>query len=182
MKSIRTAGTTSYNFLEERKMKTAKTILASSIFLGMAIGTAQAEVCYRLVPFTDILRLSRTDVVDTNAGGTHRVINGNWISRTTSAQAALYTLPVAGSLELNTGSTAVLRLGIHGTNHVAAAFTNHSSCTLDGVPGAALGTAVSCVGRAPGVFIGGASTLTIVSCAGLAASGPEEAGGKAIGE
>lgn len=155
-------------------MKTAKTILASSIFLGMAIGSAHAEVCYRLMPFNDILRLSRTDFVDNNVGGTHRVINGNWILH------GFYTLPVVGSLELDTGSLAVLRLGIHGTNHTAS-FGNHSDCTLDGVPGVAGGLRGSCVGRVAGIF-NNTATLTPISCAGLAASGPAEPGGKGFGQ
>jgi hypothetical protein len=40
MKSIGTAGIRNHNFLAEAKMKTAKTVLASSVFLGMAFGTA----------------------------------------------------------------------------------------------------------------------------------------------
>jgi hypothetical protein len=51
------------------KMKTAKTVLASSVFLGLAFGTAHAEICYRLTPFVDVLRLAETTFVDPAVGG-----------------------------------------------------------------------------------------------------------------
>ena len=38
--------------------------------LGMGIGASQAEVCYNLVPFTDILRLNESMSLDQN-GANH---------------------------------------------------------------------------------------------------------------
>jgi hypothetical protein len=40
-------------------MKTAKTILASSVFLGMVFGTAHAEICWKLTPFADVIRATQ---------------------------------------------------------------------------------------------------------------------------
>jgi hypothetical protein len=45
-----------------------KTILASSVFLGMAFGTAHAEKCYNLAPFPDILRLSALNLLTPGGG------------------------------------------------------------------------------------------------------------------
>ena len=45
-----------------------KTILASSVFLGMAFGTAHAEQCFNLSPFVDILRVSALDLLTPNGG------------------------------------------------------------------------------------------------------------------
>ena len=57
-----------------RPSKTAKTALASSIFLGMAFGTAHAEICYRLNPFIDVIRLAQIVVQDEAAGGSHTLL------------------------------------------------------------------------------------------------------------
>jgi hypothetical protein len=147
------------------KMKTAKTVLASSVFLGLAFGTAHAEICYRLTPFVDVLRLAETTFVDPAVGGSHTLVVGNVITSS-------YTIPVVGSLDLNVGSTTVLRLGLHGVNH-SAFFGNHVDCIYDGIPGGAETT--SCDGRVAGFFTSNA-TLTRISCIGVAASGLEEPG------
>jgi hypothetical protein len=50
-----------------------KTILASSVFLGMAFGTAHAEICYKLNPFIDVIRVAQTNFVDEAPNGSHRL-------------------------------------------------------------------------------------------------------------
>jgi len=54
-----------------------KTVLASSVFLGMAFGTAHAEICYKLTPFPDIIRVAQTNLVDEAPSGSHRLLVGN---------------------------------------------------------------------------------------------------------
>jgi hypothetical protein len=148
-------------FSANRKMTRAKTVLASSVLLGLALGTAQAETCFRLTPFIDILRLSETNFVDSNVGGTHTLVVGNWIA------GRAYTLPVVGSLELDVGSTTVQRLGIHGINKPGGG-SGFSDCTLDGIPGGAWDLA--CSGRNTGLFNNTGTSLTPISCTGLPAS------------
>jgi hypothetical protein len=55
-----------------------KTILASSVFLGMTFGTAHAEICYKLNPFSDAIRVAQTNFVDEAPNGSHRLVVGNW--------------------------------------------------------------------------------------------------------
>ena len=137
---------------------------------GLTISNAQAEVCYRLNPFVDVLRLSQTTFVEPSTGGSHALVAGNWIAH------GFYTLPVVGSLELDAGSTTVTRLGIHGTQKTSF-FGGHSSCVLDGTPG---GTwFLSCNGRVDGIFNNSGSALSPISCVGLPASLAQEAGQEA---
>jgi hypothetical protein len=142
------------------KMTTAKTVLASSVLLGMAFGTAHAEVCYQLTPFIDVLRLAETTFADPAVGASHTLVVGDVIAP------GVYTVPVAGSLEL--GLHGDLRLALHGVNHSAAAFGNHVDCIYDGVPGGAEVT--TCDGRVAGIFTAGPATLTPISCVGVPAS------------
>ena len=135
-------------------MKTsAATIVSATVFFSISIGIAEAEVCYKLTPFIDVLRLNEMTFVDSDAAGTHTLVNGNWIAR------GFYTLPVVGSEELDSGSTSVRRLGIH--------------CVLDGLPGGAW--SLSCDGKVTGIFNNSGGSLTPISCAGLVAAA-EEAG------
>jgi hypothetical protein len=69
------------------KIKTAKTVLASSVFLGMAFGAARAEICWRITPFADVIRA--TEITD----------NGN-------APAGISGAPITSYLA--TGLTALL--------------------------------------------------------------------------
>jgi hypothetical protein len=144
-----------------------KTVLASSVFLGMAFGTAHAEICYRLTPFVDVLRLSETKFLDPAVGGSHTLVVGSQI-------APGYQLPLVGSLELNTGSTTVLHLGAHAVN-ATASFGDHVDCILDGIPGGAEN--IYCDGKVAGRFTGSPpATLTPISCVGLPAAGIAEPG------
>jgi hypothetical protein len=143
-------------------VKTAKTALICSLFLGMAFGTAHAETCFKLTPFADVLRLSEVTFADPDVGGTHTLVVGNWIA------AGAYTLSVVGSLELEVGSTTVRRLGIHGINKPGVHFMGFSDCTLDGIPGGAWDLA--CFGRQAGLFNNTGTALTPIACSGLAPS------------
>ena len=147
-----------------------KTVLASSVFLGMAFGTAHAEICYKTPPFTDIIRVAETKYLDEASGGTHTLVVGNWTAGSS------YSLPVVGSLDVSVNPGGI-RFGIHGTQHTTS-FGNHSDCTLDATVGGAGST--SCDGRVAGIFNVTGWTLVPVSCdsVGLSAA----AVGKAMGQ
>jgi hypothetical protein len=140
------------SFSTGRKMKTAKTVLASSLFVGMAFGTAQAEICYRLTPFPDVIRLAQVTVQDEAPDGSHTLVVGNWTSSSPSK-------PVVGSLDVSTIPSGT-RLGLHGTLH-GGDCAGHSDVTLDGVPGGPWN--LSCDGGVAGIF-NNSGTLTAISC------------------
>jgi hypothetical protein len=163
------------------KLKTAKIVLASSVFLGMAFGTARAEICWKLTPFIDVIRV--TEITDngnapakSNFGSTHNLVFGNWIAGTT------YTQPIVGAIEFDNTSTSPsqkLRFGVHGVNHTTTAFGNHTDCTLNALLGA--GWTVSCTGNvntAPFNISG--TPFTLVDCENQPAFAPTE--GKAAGD
>jgi len=142
-----------------------KTVLASSAFLGMAFGTAHAEICYKVSPFPDVIRLAVTSFLDEAAPGTellrtHTLLVGNLIF-------ANYSLPLVGSLDVSVNPPGT-RLGLHGTNHTAA-FGNHSDCTFDAIPGGPL--VGSCDGKVPGIFNGPPATLVPAPCDSVGPSG-----------
>jgi hypothetical protein len=160
MKSIFTAGIDTHprqlpatNSSADRKMKTASTIFASSIFLGMAFGTAHAEICYKLNPFIDVIRLAQITVQDEAAGGSHTLLVGNWTA------GGVPSKPVVGSLDVSVNPSGV-RLGLHGTLH-GGDCGGHSDVTLDGVPGGQW--TLSCDGKVAG-FFNNSGTLTTISC------------------
>jgi hypothetical protein len=140
-------------FSTDRKMTTAKTILASSVFLGMAFGAAHAEICYKLNPFPDVIRLAQIIVQDEAAGGSHTLVVGNWTAGNVPSK------PVVGSLDVSV-NPAGTRLGLHGTLH-GGDCAGHSDVTLDGVPGGAW--SLSCDGKVAG-FFNNSGTLTVISC------------------
>ena len=158
-----------------------KTILASSVFLGMAFGTAHAEKCYTLDPFVDLLRVSALNLLTPGGGvgSTHTVVVGSWIVTGIGG----YVLPIVGSkvLDLGTVPPTVKRLGFHGTN-VTGAFGGNESCALDGVPGGPW--SLSCpaspnpVGPGSASFSNSGPTLTQVPCGGQP---PSVASGKRAG-
>jgi len=124
---------------------------------------AQAETCFKLNPFVDILRL----VIGPATNG-HRNVYGSWIAP------GIYTLPVSGALELNAGSTTVRRLGIVGTN-ATAFFGGNLICGLDGIRGSSVKW--QCSGGT-GANFQNSGTLTPISCSGLS---PSLATGKVAG-
>jgi hypothetical protein len=149
--------------------KTFFAIIASSLLLGSGIGAAHAEICWKLTPFPDVIRVTEiTDEGNTSPlgtkgsefGSTHRLVFGNWIAH------GFYTLPIVGAIEFDNSSTATaqkLRFGVHGTNHTAAFFGNHSDCTLDALLGG--GWKLSCDGNvntAP--FNNSGSAFTLIDC------------------
>jgi len=134
-------------------MKAAKIVLASSIFLGMAFGTAHAEICFRLSPFIDVIRLAQIVVQDEAPGGSHTLLVGNWTA------GGVPSKPVVGSLDVSV-SPAGTRIGLHGTLH-GGDCAGHSDVTLDGVPGGPWN--LSCDGKVPG-FFNNSGTLTVISC------------------
>jgi len=157
MKSIGTAIPSSprrpatMNYSTDREMKTARTVLTSSILLGMAFGTAHAETCYKLNPFIDVIRLAQITVQDEAAGGSHTLLVGNWVG--------VFSKPVVGSLDVSVNPSGT-RLGLHGTLH-GGDCAGHSDVTLDGLVGGAWN--LSCDGRVAG-FFNNTGTLTVISC------------------
>ena len=149
-------------------MKTIGYVLLSALVL-VAVATqlgqvAQAETCYQLRPFPDILRLD-VQITEGTTNANHEVVYGNWIT-------GIYTLPVVGARELNVGSGTVRRLGIHGTNDTAF-FGNNQACVLDGIPGGAW--SLTCFGGAGSRFANNGSDLAPFACSSLPPSvtGPE---------
>jgi hypothetical protein len=157
-------------------MKVASALLASVMIFGVAIGSARAEICYRLTPFPDILRLAETTFDDPATGGSHTLVVGAQIVHN------VYSLPLVGAIELNTGSTTVLHFTAHAVNRTTS-FGNHADCILDGLIGVAGSESISCDGRVAGIFNNGLATLTPISCSGLSPSlSAEPPSGRAQGE
>jgi len=158
------------------KMKTAKTVLASSVFLGMAFGTARAEICWNLSPAVDVIRA--TEITDngnapagSNFGSTHNLLFGNWVLP--APFTSVYELPFVGAIEFDNSSTATsqkLRLNVHASNHTTS-FGNHTDCTLDALLGA--GWTLSCSGNTPGSF-NTQGTLKLIDCENQSAFVPAE--------
>jgi len=154
-------------------MQAMRTALTASIIIGLGIGTARAEICYKLNPFPDVVRVSETMALDEAVEGSHTAVVGNWTAGN------IYSLPVVGSLDTDVprANPPVLRLGLHGTQHTAN-FGNHSDCTLDGVPNGPW--TLSCDGRVAGIFNNSGGSLTTISCDTL--STVATVTGKAAGE
>jgi hypothetical protein len=154
-------------------MKVASTILGSAMIFGVAIGAAQAEICLKLNPFPDVIRLAEVSVADeanpasngSVGGGTHSLVVGNWT--------AFISKPVVGSLDYNQPGGG-LRLGLHGTLHNGDC-AGHSDVTLDGVIGGAW--SLSCDGRVAG-FFSNSGTLAQISCDVLTTAAPAAVSGR----
>lgn len=153
-------------------MKSVATLTGALAFVILNVAVAQAETCYRLTPFVDILRLN-IETIGGAVGSQHENVSGNWIS-------GGYSLPVSGARELNRGSVSVRRLGIVGTQ-ITASFGANRICSLDGIPGAPW--VLTCVGGPGARFVNAGSALTPISCTGLPPSGPgAEGGGSEAGD
>lgn len=150
-------------------MKTPQLILASSLFMAMS-GVAQAEACYQLSPFTDVIRVSMHQDIG-SIGDNHIDVFGNWIAK------GNYTLPSSGAMELDAGSRTVKRIGIVGTN-ITSGFNGNLICALDGIPKGAW--QLQCSGGTAGNFQNSGNPLTPVNCNTVSISSPTEAG-KAAG-
>jgi hypothetical protein len=93
-----------------------------ALLVAMAVipaNLAQAEVCYRMWPFIDILRLS------VRHEGTHQFVFGSQIART-------YTMPVIGTREFEHLDTTRRRLSFNGIN-TSDKFGGNMQCTTSGV-------------------------------------------------
>ena len=136
--------------------------------MALTAAGAQAEFCYQLKPFVDILRVSI--LIDYGPGGSrHDTVTGNWF-------ASSYSIPVVGANEITHGSTSVRRFGLHGTNNTAS-FGGNPSCILDGTPGGAW--FLNCVGGTGATFRTSGTPLLPISCNGLASASPEASGPEA---
>jgi hypothetical protein len=141
------------------------TVAMAVVMLSALLSVAHAETCYKLQPFTDILRL---DVLITEGGPSsmHEAVYGDWVTSS-------YTLPVVGSRELNVGSLSQRRVGIHGTNN-GSAFGANPACVLDGIPGGAW--SLSCFGGGNGRFANSGTNLAPINCNALPAAVVEPGG------
>ena len=94
-------------------MKVPSTVLGSMMFFSAAIGTAQAEMCWRLSPFIDVVRV--TELTDSGLptgsekGSTHSLVFGQWVANN------LYNLPVVGAIETDVplSTPTKLRFNVH---------------------------------------------------------------------
>jgi hypothetical protein len=150
-----------------------KTVLASSVFLGMAFGPAKAEVCFQLTPFIDVIRLAETFTLDEFNGGSHRQLTGNWFVPGT------YSLPVTGSEDLAVGSTST-RITLHGSNN-SADFGGNTDCQLDIVDNGGTfvpGNFLACDNGVPGIFTNGVGSITMtpIFCTSIIPGGPAPTG------
>jgi len=146
------------------KLLTAGVLVLSA---GSFSTSAQAgEVCFKLDPFIDYLKLWFDPVK-----AKHQNVYGNWIAP------GVYTLPVSGAFELDLGSTTVKRLGIIGTLAANADTTDNLICGLDGKRN--LGWELNCTGGSGGNSQN-SGTLSPVPCAGLAPSSARVTGRAAI--
>jgi hypothetical protein len=82
MKSIGTAGVLNHNYLAKGKMKTAKTVLASSVFLGMAFGTAANAMAASPVGQWNITFYGEPGLVTGATQGICYKADGTWFSTT----------------------------------------------------------------------------------------------------
>ena len=135
-------------------MKKAIVVLAALVLLAWTATMVQAETCYRLEPFIDVLRLN-VQIIEGPIRGEHHLVYGNWIA------SDFYTLPVVGARELDKDSTSTRRLGIHGTNNTEF-FGANPICILDGIPDEAW--FLVCTGGVEGVFTNNGPNLASISC------------------
>jgi hypothetical protein len=146
-------------------MKKAIVVLAALVLFAWTATMVQAETCYRLEPFIDVLRLN-VQILEGPIGGEHQLAYGNWIA------SGFYTLPVVGARELDKNSTSTRRLGIHGTNDTEF-FGANPICILDGIPdGAWFLVCTGAVGGTGGVgvFTNNGPNLASISCTEAPAS------------
>lgn len=129
-------------------MKKVIVLMAVLVLVTLLGSFAQAEQCYNLVPFSDVIHLSHINSgPDTN-------LFGNWI--TTS-----YTLPVVGAREANLNG-GPRRVSLNGTNDTGD-FGGNPICAIDGTVRGAW--QITCVGGASGTFTVTGTSLNPVSCA-----------------
>jgi hypothetical protein len=108
-------------------MKKTSVLCAALALAALPIGIAQAEVCYKLDSFSDVIRLD-IQINDDVAGRGHQDVHGSWISP------GYNTYPVSGARELVLGSSTVRHLFIIGSDNVP---TTLRTCALDGIPAGA---------------------------------------------
>jgi hypothetical protein len=128
-------------------MKKLTVLMAALVLVTLMGSLAQAQqVCYRLNPFSDVIKLSYHTV------GPNTNLFGNWTT-------IFYTLPVVGAREanLNGGPKSV---SVHGTNDTSD-FGGNPICAIDGVVNGAF--TITCVGGSS-TFTNTGTHLTPVSC------------------
>ncbi len=129
-------------------MKKLTVLMAALVLVTLMGSLAQAQqVCYKLNPFSDVIKLSYHTV------GSNTNLFGNWTT-------IFYTLPVVGAREANLNG-GPKRVSVHGTNNTGD-FSGNPICALDGVVNGAF--TITCVGGSGGTFTNTGTNITPVSC------------------
>jgi hypothetical protein len=139
----------------DSKMKKMVALMAALVLVTLLGSFAQAEQCYNLVPFSDVIHLSHL------SSGPNQTLFGNWISSD-------YTLPVVGAREANLGG-GPNRVSLNGTNNTSD-FGGNQTCSLDGTINGPW--AVACVGVNATFTVTG-SAFAPVSCTAARREGNE---------
>jgi len=138
-------------------MKKAIVLMAALVLVTLLGSFAQAEQCYNLSPFSDVIHLSHI------SSGPDRSLFGNWIAT------GAYSLPVVGAREANLNG-GPKRVSLNGTNDTAD-FGGNPICAIDGVLNGAW--SLTCVGGSNGTFTTSGSAFAQVSCAAAQREGME---------
>jgi hypothetical protein len=129
------------------KMKKVIALMAALVLVTLVGSFAQAQACYQLKPYVDIINLSHTSV------GPNRVLFGNWTGSTE------YSLPVVGAREANINGGAN-RVSLNGTNNTSD-FDGNLICALDATVNGPF--TIVCVGSSTTFTITG-TAFAPVSC------------------
>lgn len=134
-------------------MKKIAVTVASIAIMGMGTGVSQAEICYQLEPFIDILRIDQLINSD-QTGANHTIVWGQWNAANT------YDLPFSGAYEWTLGRTNH-HYGLSAVNENLGFFGGNQICALVGIPAGAW--SLTCVGTAT-PFVNSGSPLKYVGC------------------
>jgi hypothetical protein len=147
-------------------MKAPLYVLLSTFVLVAVVAQlgsiAQAETCYQLKPFIDLVRIN-VQITEGTTHANHQLVYGDWVAST------VYTLPVVGARELDVNTNTVRRLGVHGTND-SGSFGGNPICSIDGLPGGAW--SLTCVGGSGSRFTNSGTPLALTTCTPPAEGGP----------
>jgi hypothetical protein len=145
-------------------MSAVKIACVATVLIGASIVPAlAAEECYGLSPFIDVVRINN-DATGDGTGVSHTAVTGNWVV------GGLYTLPISGARELDVGSSTTKRIGVIGTNNIAADFGGNQICSLDFYVNGNF--TIQCSGGAAGNYQISGGPVTKVSCVTAPKSSP----------
>src|ERR1700721_2474272 len=102
-------------------MKKVIVLMAALVLVTLLGSFAQAEQCYNLAPYADVIHLSYIH------SGSDQSLFGNWTA------SGAYSLPVVGAREANLNG-GPKRVSLNGTNNTSD-FGGNLICALDGTIG-----------------------------------------------